>query len=56
MSVAADALFCTPAKPWLCSTACTQLSAAVVALGAALWVTAKPGSSKWPVTEDRKQD
>ncbi len=41
VSLAASALFCTPGKPWLCGSVWTQVSAAVVALGAAMWVTAQ---------------
>ncbi len=51
MSLAASALFCTPAKPWLCGSVWTQVSAAVVALGAAMWVTAQPGHSVCGGTE-----
>ena len=45
VSLAASALFCTLEAPWLCSSAWKQLSAAVIALGAALWVVARPSVS-----------
>ena len=42
MSLAAGALFCTPEAPWLCGSAWKQFSAAIIAMGAALWVIAPP--------------
>ena len=45
VSLAAGALFCTPEAPWLCSSVWKQLSAAIIALGAALWVLFKSEGS-----------